>query len=1050
MKDNLTIVPAGAGAGKTHRIKAQLTEWVKDGTVRPERILAVTFTEAAAAELTGRIRQSLMEEGLIDAALAVERAYVSTIHSLGLRILTEHAFAAGSAPQPRHLHEAEQDLLIRQAISQCRALDQIAANPERFGHGASWSKGSEEGLRDRVLGMIALLRGLGPAGLSPQLAPDACARIDRIWGHVMADPAPAEARLLQAVAALLGSFPKGVPLEGLNPSARKDFRRDLARLRLAVEPGRLGWDWKLWNDLRKLRGSKRGAPTPAGYDTLAAEVMLSAEAVVSHPGPREDAKTNLTALIAGAQDIMTGYAERKRALGVIDYTDMIVQAEALLRDRPDVLEAVLGEIDCVIIDEFQDTNPVQFALLWQLADRAPRTLLVGDVKQSIMGFQGADPRLSEALAEIWRQNVDPLSRNWRSDPRIMAAINAIGPGLFGSGYLPLAPTRQETGPTALEVLRLSGSRTGRTKPKPPSHVAARIAAMVTAGEIVTDRDTGAARPVRPGDIAVLTRSHAEAARYADALREQGLPVRIAAAGWYDAEVVIVARYALALAADPLDSHAALVVLTLGPAELPLDRALNALADGALLGHAAVQPLLAFAPDAARLPVTLTLARVCATLRPWAETLPDAVQALADLARLEALAEEFDAADTDMLAAAGFYGRGPLVFLGWLAARIEERDFDRHPDPGIGAAAGVEIVTWHGAKGREWPVTLVCELDSKVVERENTTRAVFTDFSDLTRVLDKALLVHTPRYFVPETLAAFVADRQAAAEAEARNLIYVALTRARDRLIIEWVEPALEKEDVSHLSLLVGGAGLTLGAGLVVGGQSFAADIHIDPALMAGPALAIVSPPFLRFGAEGPRPIPAGETPWRRRPSTLAEASGLPGPLQLVTLGTAHISARDMTATDRGTAWHRAFRVLADRPDLAPHLPAATGLSAGAIATIADRVRALKDWLNAEGFPDLRLEVPLHVTHPDGSETLGIVDALAFGPTGLLILDHKTGPVVDAGLRFQAYWPQLSAYVAALHLAFPASPVRGAAIHWIEAGTLSLLSLASIPALSPQA
>ena len=81
----LTIVPAGAGAGKTYRIQTQLTEWVKDKVVRPDRILAVTFTEAAAAELSGRIRQSLLAAGMVEDAMAVERAYVSTIHSLGLR-----------------------------------------------------------------------------------------------------------------------------------------------------------------------------------------------------------------------------------------------------------------------------------------------------------------------------------------------------------------------------------------------------------------------------------------------------------------------------------------------------------------------------------------------------------------------------------------------------------------------------------------------------------------------------------------------------------------------------------------------------------------------------------------------------------------------------------------------------------------------------------------------------------------------------------------------------------------------------------------------------
>ena len=125
----LVIVPAGAGAGKTHRIKAQLSDWVKRKIVRPERILAVTFTEAAAGELRERIRAGLLADGLVAEAMAVERAYVSTIHGLGLRLLTEHALAAGASLQPRHLGDAERELLIRQALAHAKSLDPIKAEP---------------------------------------------------------------------------------------------------------------------------------------------------------------------------------------------------------------------------------------------------------------------------------------------------------------------------------------------------------------------------------------------------------------------------------------------------------------------------------------------------------------------------------------------------------------------------------------------------------------------------------------------------------------------------------------------------------------------------------------------------------------------------------------------------------------------------------------------------------------------------------------------------------------------------------------------------------
>ena len=109
-------------------------------------------------------------------------------------------------------------------------------------------------------------------------------------------------------------------------------------------------------------------------------------------------------------------------------------AEHLLRTDDDVRNSVLGGIDCVIIDEFQDTNPIQFAFLWSLAREAPRTLIVGDIKQAIMGFQGADPRLTEALITANPNRIMPLDRNWRSVPAIMEMVNALGPRLFPDTY----------------------------------------------------------------------------------------------------------------------------------------------------------------------------------------------------------------------------------------------------------------------------------------------------------------------------------------------------------------------------------------------------------------------------------------------------------------------------------------------------------------------------------------------------------------------------------------------------------------------------------------
>lgn len=1045
----LVIVPAGAGAGKTHRIKTQLSDWVKRKIVRPERILAVTFTEAAASELRERIRAGLLADGLVAEAMAVERAYVSTIHGLGLRLLTEHALAAGASPQPRHLGDAERDLLIRQALAHAKALDPIKADPERFGYEANWQKGEtvEDGLRGRVLAMIDLLRSLGDIGHDPGLIAPALARLDAVYGKVLADPAAARDALTLAVQAMLAAFPDG----GMATVAAKGPRETLEKnhalfTRVARAPDLLDRDWGIWQSLRGLFTSNRSSKTPEGYDDLAAAIIQAADALPTHPGPLKDAKLHLCCLIACAQEVMAAYEARKKALGLIDFADMITGAERLLRIDPAVRQAVLDEIDCVIIDEFQDTNPVQFALLWQLGQRAPRTLLVGDVKQSIMGFQGADPRLSQALAAANLDAMQPLDRNWRSTPAVMEFINALGAGLFGKEYNPLAPTRDAVPGPALEVLNMVQGRGVRKYSKPQEHVAERIARILTDGETVTDRQTKAVRPVRPSDIALLVCRHKTAARYAEELRARGVPVRIAEDGWAQSPVVLAARAALAYAANPADIHSGLLLRTLGPDPLSLQDALAAQIDGRLADDPVLMRLAALSDGLVRLPIPsgLELVLEAAGLQKWALGQPNASQARADLLRLEAEAAEFDAAHRDLKAASGFHGETAKIFLGWLDARAGERDFDRRPDPSANSAEAVEIVTWHGSKGREWPITVVAEFDYGIEERPGTTSTKFDALDridDMSVVLASARLIHTPAFAAPETQIRFVEDRRVDFEANARNLLYVALTRARDRLMLEWPGFLKERDEETQAArclfhVLEDGCAPEISGGkLRVGVTDCSALIKQLPE-QAG---------LTEFGdgvlLQAPRPgkaeaMPAMPlTPWRLQPSQAAMADPAPK-YRSVSLGAPWPKALNDAA--RGTALHLALRCYLTRPDLAPTLSLATGLDPEELMLVAERANALKAWLSAAGYTDLHCEHPVQGRTAVGAEIPGTIDLLAFGPSGYLLIDHKSGGV---GEGLGSYWPQLSTYAGVVRELLPASPLQGVAVFWIDHGRLSVVEIA---------
>lgn len=1036
---DLTLVPAGAGAGKTTRIQRTVAAWVIEGKVQPGRILAVTFTEAAAAELKARIRAELIDHDRIADALELERAYIGTIHGLGQRLLTEQAFGAGRAPTSRLLTEAERDLLIRLKMGACAPLQEVMGDLARFGY--VWDRATEASAEDRfrndVLRTIDLLRGLGARGQDPEILGPALQALEAGYGPT-GDGAAFTLALQGACRALLARFPESLADLASSPTAAKAFRDDHARLRRAAETDALTRDWALWQKLHELRLSKRGAPTPPGYDDLAGAVMAAAEGLLTHPGPLDDAKAHLSALVHGAQSLMAGYDAAKRAGGLIDFTDMITLTEALLSTRPEILEATLGEIDCVVIDEFQDTNPVQFALLWRLAQGAPRALIVGDVKQAIMGFQGADPRLSEALHRALPGAVDPLDSNYRSDPRIMALVNTLGPVLFPEGYDPLIPKRPETGVPALEALNLPSGR----KDPAPACIAAHVAILLAEGVQVVDRATKTLRAARPSDVAVLCYTTKKAAAVAASLRAEGFRVRIQADGWLEAPLTRIARAALALAADPDDTHAGLRFLTLGPARLPLGEALALAVDGLIATHPALMALAAEDPTAT---VAATLSRVIreAGLRDFAATLPEPAEALADLARLEAEALAFDALAADLKAAAGFHGAGVQVFLGWLSAQTG-RDIDRHPDPSGWTAPGIEVCTWHAAKGREWPITIVAGLDYKFISRPNTLRAEFDHFDDLGAVLDHAGLGWLPGFAAPERQAPFAEALIAQDEREAARLIYVALTRARDRLILA-LPPAPSKakpRPERMVDLLRARSGLQTamdGSGISLCGTSLRARV-IQMALPEPAEGAPTAPPVPRFGLARPA-LSVPLRPWRATPSGLVAAAEAPRPrLTSRPLGPAVPRSEVFDhATTRGSALHLALRVALQAPARLTEVGAATGLSPATLAGIAAHVQALRLWLAAEGYETLHCELPLQEVAPDGSAMNAIVDLLAEGPRGLLVIDHKSGPCPDPEARFATYQPQLQAYADMASRAF-AKPVRGLIVTWIDEGQLSQMTL----------
>lgn len=1044
----LTIVPAGAGSGKTYTIQHQLGEWVVQGSVAPERIVAVTFTEAAAAELRERIRTRLLNLGRLEDALKLDEAYISTIHGFGLRLLTEFAFDAGLSPRPRLLNEDEESTLIRLALARTDKADPVTANLARYGYRYDFNSGhsAEEVFRNVLLDVVAKLRAAGWRAESDAYAARAVDWVRRRYGETE-DGAMLAPGLRRAVQNLLDAFPRNLaPDYRTNKSAAKALHQNYIDLSAARDSDALEHDWSLWQRLRDLRRSRRGTPLPEGYDALAEAVMDAANRLPRHPGPLAQEVVHIEALLAAGQDVLVHYARAKREAGLVDYSDMIAMAGDLLRDRPEVRETLAGRIDCLVVDEFQDTNPIQFALLWRLREAGVPTLIVGDLKQAIMGFQGADPRLLEALVDQHQDLAAPLDRNWRSQPRLMHFINAVGPGLFGDAYVPLDPQAGDSPLEPLEVVAFPESNRKGWHRIRAAWVGQRLKQLLDdPAEQVIDRRTKQPRRLRGGDIAVLCQTHDVLAQYAAVLRELGLRVRLQEEGWFTSRAVQVAWHALAYIANPADRHAALYLAVTELGSQTLEQALTALIDDGRIDEPLLTRLDTLAPGVADRTVYALVADTLAALDLFdvVSRWPDGEQARANLLRLQAEAGEFMDANREALASGGYHGAGVQSFLAWLAAKVAQKDKDTQPDPRVVDEDAIELVTWHSAKGREWPVVAVCGLDRDIKPRVPNLALGYTDFDDLAGLLDTARIEFSPDFAAEETKEKFLEDLRADQETAARRLLYVAMTRPRDKLILEWPSYLEGKDKLTCWSILTGPAGLALDdAAMKAGDKSFPCRITLgdkDPPAEPGTEPSVVPLPGIGRRAIRPGQAPGPLTPDSVTPSGSEPGQGAPArPPTVERYGDGLELDIGIAGVDLGTFLHRCFELPSPTADQIQSL--AIRADATIDGPVAERIAAsvarFKRWLE-ERFTIQRIdrELPLLGLDANGSVVSGTADLVIETRDGIWIIDHKSDRIDDSAAGFQHYLPQLDAYAAVV--SGTGKNVQGVGINWVRRAEIAL-------------
>jgi ATP-dependent helicase/nuclease subunit A len=1025
---SLDVVSAGAGSGKTYRIKDTVGRWIQDGLVSPDKIVAVTFTEAAAGELKERLRKELIDLGRIEDALKLDQSYISTIHSFGLRLLTEFAFDGGLPPRSRLLDQNEETALLRQAIARSGNIDSLTRELRRYGYkydGGTRTSGEDQ-FRQMVQKVIYRLRTVNQEVDSSTLSAFSEKFLTSSYGPTVNGSAALDA-LHRAVMELLNKFPSDISGEFTKKdSVVKEFRKNHADLSAAQDKDRLKTDWHLWGALRKLRQSKRGAPTPDGYDELTGAVIEAADELVRHPGPLEDAVNHAQILIGAAVEAIEGYTSDKRKASLVDYTDMVAAAQMVMASNRGALEALAERIDCLIIDEFQDTNPLQFSLLWLLQQAGIPVLIVGDLKQAIMGFQGADPRLMERLLEDDKANTDTLENNWRTQPSLMPFINSVGASLFGDDYVSLDPQSEPGYQEPLEVLEHPKPPQGRVSKKTQTlRVAERInELLIDTNQSVRDRHTKVQRRLVAGDIAILCPTNGQMQSYADSLRQFGIKAKIAEAGWIESRVIQIAWHALEYVENPDDKHAALYLACTELGNHELEPAIAKLVDQQDINDPVLEQLKSIDLSGDYVTVDVVLAHVISALDLYgvSSIWPDSRKYRADLLRLEAEAKSFVDAKPETLSSGGFFGSGVKSFLAWLIDRVEQdKEGNQRPDPEVADEHAVELVSWHRSKGQEWPVVFVCGWDSEVKPRLPEVSVEYEKFNNLDDVLDDARISFKPAFAAKETSDRFLAQMQENVTLSAKRLIYVALTRARERLVLEWHSHLSASRRTTYYSILTDEMRAEIGPNkikvsdeeflcLMTGNNGMPPDIpdHMEE-----------SEKLSRIGRRAIKP----SLPIAPGPEIFITPSSL---TETVTTSSLNIETYeygrplnidlDIDGAAYGTMLHRCFEVLSASAKLTSSLPAACEHELGGdhIDEIARSYWDLTTWLEkTKRAISISSEVPYTVRQSDGSVSTGIIDMLVEVPEGFWVIDHKTDRATGEDQIFDHYLPQLLSYQHAL-------------------------------------
>ncbi|WP_411563047.1 UvrD-helicase domain-containing protein [Pseudomonas shirazensis] len=794
MMNNIEFISAGAGSGKTYKLTETLAQALESGTARPHAILATTFTVKAATELRERARSWLLEKGRIDLATAIGQARLGTVNSVCGQMLKRFCFELGLSPDQTVLGEGQSKRLLKATLAESMEADaqtELVRLTERFGiEQADWSKTVEAVVK------AALDNDIGPDELRVMGSQNADAMLTN-WPTPATGVEPTEALATALAEAYRGVAAYVEQQQAADVKVADNLLKGLEGLQKLDRLFREGrWSWPDWI-------GAAGFDAGAKVRDIVAPVKSAAQAHESHPAFHAEVRQYLDHVFNLAADVLNAYEQAKKALGAVDFSDQEVLLLRALRTKPAVREVLAAELDLIMIDEFQDTSPLQLALFIELAKLAKKSVWVGDPKQAIYGFRGTDASLISGVLNAIKDWGGIVGKALDTSRRSNESLVSLTNGLFNSAFEPELTPEQ----VRLQSLRkdipdqpalLNWNFESSRNDSDYLCLGQAIRELLESGTKVEDKDTKELRPIQAGDIGVLCRYNDQVEFAVTSLTRWGIPSASPRSGLLGTAEAIHVMACLRRMNDPTDTVATALVITLAdstPIETWLaDRLQHLATDEAkpyewlTTGDSAheliarlekLRPTLTALTPLEVLRLAAAESQVARLVGQWSTSPHESRNRMSNVEALVELGKTFE----DECVAA----KRPATVSGmlrWLDELASQEDDNR----ATSAGNAVSVLTYHGAKGLEWPVVVLTSLDAIARTSLWGVRARTVGGFDPQQPLANRF-VHCwlkswdkrsqPQAALNAEASVTGQAMQAEALAENKRLLYVGLTRARD-------------------------------------------------------------------------------------------------------------------------------------------------------------------------------------------------------------------------------------------------------------------------------